>query len=30
VLDRCQRWFNLTRAVIDLHVPKANVVPVAD
>jgi hypothetical protein len=30
VLDRCQRWFNLARAVIDPHVPKANVIPVAD
>jgi hypothetical protein len=30
VLDRCRRWFNLTRAVIDQHVLQANVVPVAD
>ena len=30
VLDRCQRWFNLTREVIGRHVPQANVVPVAD
>ena len=30
VLDRCQQWFNLTRAVIDQHVPQANIVPAAD
>jgi hypothetical protein len=30
VLDRCQRWFNLTREVIGQHVPQANVIPVAD
>ena len=26
ILDRCQRWFNLTREVIDNQVPQANVV----
>ncbi len=26
ILDRCQRWFNLTREVIDHHVPQAHVV----
>jgi hypothetical protein len=30
VLDRCQRWFNLTREVICRHVPRANIVPAAD
>jgi hypothetical protein len=29
VLDRCQLWFNLTREVIDQHIPDANVVPMA-
>jgi hypothetical protein len=29
VLDRCQQWFNLTREVIDRHIPRANVVPMA-
>ena len=26
ILDRCQRWFNLTREVIAQHVPQARVV----
>ena len=26
ILDRCGRWINLTRLVIDLHVPQAHVV----
>ena len=29
VLDRCQQWFNLTREVVDRHIPHANVVPLA-
>jgi len=29
VLDRCQRWFNLAREVIDAHVPHARIVPMA-
>jgi hypothetical protein len=29
VLDQCQRWFNLTRDVVDRHIPQANVVPLA-
>lgn len=29
VLDRCRRWFNLAREVIDRNLPAANVVPLA-
>ena len=29
ILDRCQRWFNLTRHVIAGHVPNARVVDLA-
>ncbi|MBI4624391.1 MAG: DUF434 domain-containing protein [Verrucomicrobia bacterium] len=30
VLDRCQRWFNLAREVIDTEVPHARIVPMAE
>jgi len=30
VLDRCQRWFNLAREVVDQYVPAATIVPLAD
>jgi len=30
VLDRCRRWFNLAREVVERRVPAANVVPLAD
>jgi hypothetical protein len=29
VLDRARSWFNLARATIDRHVPRAKVVPMA-
>ena len=29
VLDRCRRWFNLAREVVDRHVPGARIVPLA-
>lgn len=29
VLDQCQQWFNLTREVVDRHIPLAHVVPLA-
>ena len=30
VLDRCPRWFNLAREVVDRHVPGARIVPLAE
>lgn len=30
VLDQCERWFNLCRWVIDLHVPQANRVDLSE
>jgi hypothetical protein len=29
VLDQCRQWFNLTREVIDRHIPSAHIVPMA-
>ena len=29
ILDRCQRWFNLNREIVDRHIPHANLVPLA-
>jgi hypothetical protein len=30
VLDRCRRWCNLVREVVDRHVPEAHIVRLGD